>query len=97
MDTPAETPVSELADRAVELMKQGGSLWLDSGPGFPLESQHYSGNVTKELAARIADRKAARAHAMTLEQTSLFVDSEPLAKGVMNVAAFLRGLAGDQG
>ena len=96
MDTPAETPISELADMAAKALSDCGGFSLHSGPGsFPVV-HNFTGVVGKELALRIADRNAARAHAVTCEQTSLFVDSEPLADGLMGVAKFLRSLAGDQ-
>lgn len=96
MDTPSETPISELADLAHAALADCGGFSLHSGPGrFPVV-HNFTGVVAKELALRIADRAAARRHAVTLEQTAIFIESEPLVEGVMGVAAFLRSLAGDQ-
>lgn len=62
MDTPNETPVSELADRAVELMKQGGAIRIAApapDAGHP-ESHTFSGDVSRQIGATllIADRLA---------------------------------------
>ena len=97
MDTPNETPVSEHVDKIATLLAGGARLTLDTDPEDPTcQSFYFPGVVGKELATRIADRNAARRHAVTLEQTALFVESEPLVDGLMGVAAFLRSLAGDR-
>ena len=97
MDTPNETPLSDHLDKIATLLAGGARLTIDTDPEDPAcESFYFPGVVSKELAMRIADRQAARTHAITLEQTALFIESEPLVEGVMGVAAFLRSLAGDQ-
>lgn len=49
----AVTPVSELADRAIELMAQGGAMRIMDFPGDRTYASHtFSGGVSQEIASR---------------------------------------------